>query len=271
MAGFTTDYTVFYRWQWFSRARWQGTFRERKRHSSSAFVELIKERGSADKPALDCSCGLGLKTIVMKEAGLNVHGSDGCALAIEHARQLAAEEGHSDITFFRSTWADLPRTAEQRYVAVFNDALSWVYSEEEMAASLKGFHDVLLPGGILTYMGALPGSKTDGRRLLERDWDRMLSETGKYCPGFHCSDDRLSVTEALVIEKGDDYIDRHHLYLIDEEGDRRLEAMTMRHVYKWQWPKMEGFLRAAGFREFTTKEFIAANGRPFPLIVAARD
>ena len=82
-----TDYTVFYRWEWFRRVQWRGTFRRKKRHSSGAFVELVRERGLRDEPVLDCSCGLGLKTIVMKEAGVSVFGFWGQGL--EHwYRQL---------------------------------------------------------------------------------------------------------------------------------------------------------------------------------------
>ena len=47
--------------------------------------------------------------------------------------------------------------------------------------------------------------------------------------------------------------------------------MTMRHVFKWNWRRMEEHLRGAGFREFTTREFIAENGRPFPVVVAERE
>jgi SAM-dependent methyltransferase len=271
MDDLSTDYTVFYRWQWFSRERWQGIFRERKRHSSGGFVELVRERGLAGEKVLDCSCGLGLKTIVIREAGLDVEGSDGCRFAVEHARQLAAEEGHGDLRFFQATWAGLPQATDRRYAAVFNDALSWVYSEQEMAASLRGLHDVLRPGGLLAYMGAPPGSAEHTPDLLEQQWQKMLAECGRYHLGFRHTDGTTTATELLVQEKGPDCVDRHHLYLVEERGkEPRLEAMTMRHVVKWHWPKMEPFLREAGFCEFATHDFVAANGRPFPLVVASR-
>jgi hypothetical protein len=61
------------------------------------------------------------------------------------------------MTYFVSSWAELPMRTEEHYAAIFNDALSWVHSDEEIADSLKGLHDCLRPGGILTYAGALPG------------------------------------------------------------------------------------------------------------------
>ena len=148
----THDFTPHYRWEWHLREQWRGSFRERKRHSSGAFVELVRERGLLEQPVLDCSCGMGLKTIVMREAGLTVHGSDIRAEAVRLAHLLAKEEGHADIRYFAASWAELPQVSGVRYAAIFNDALSWVCSEDEMAANLKGLHDCLLPGGVLTYM-----------------------------------------------------------------------------------------------------------------------
>lgn len=72
----------------------------------------------AGQPVLDCSCGLGLKTIVMREAGLNVHGSDGCAEAVRLAREFAEEEGHPEIPYSVSWWAELPHNIETRYGAL---------------------------------------------------------------------------------------------------------------------------------------------------------
>ena len=102
----TCDYTPHYRWEWHLREQWRGSFRERKRHSSGAFMELVRESGMLAQAVLDSSCGLGLKTIVMREAGLEVHGADGCAEAIRLARLFAEEEGHSDIPYFVASWAE---------------------------------------------------------------------------------------------------------------------------------------------------------------------
>jgi len=272
MAELSLDYTPHYRWEWFRRAQWQGTFRERKRASCGGFAELVRERGLADEPVLDCSCGLGLKTIVLREAGLRVEGSDKCALAVEHARLLAAEEGHPGLHFFVSTWEDLPAATGVRYAAVFNDALSWVDSGEEMAASVRGLHDVLRPGGLLVYQGAQPGSHGDRAALLDAQWQAMLAEHGRCGLGFRASDGARTVQEILVHERGPHYVDRHHLYLIEEPGQEpRLEATTMRHGCKWDWCLIEPHLRAAGFTGFGVKSSTAADGRVRQFVVAERE
>jgi len=264
------DYTAHYRWEWFCRKEWRGSFRERKRHSSGAFIELIGERGMRDELVLDCSCGLGLKTIVMREAGLNVQGSDQCELAVEYARLLTQEEGHCDITFFVSAWAELPLRTGARYAAVFNDALSWVYSDEEMAGSLKGIHDCLRPGGILAYMGALPGADTDQEQFREQEWERK-TVNGRHWLGARAAKGGTSVQEVVFMEKGSDFTDEHHLYVVDEGGTKRLESWCLRCSLKWSWPRIRPFLEEAGFSSFGAKGFVAANGKPFHLVVAGRD
>jgi len=264
------DYTPHYRWEWFIRDQWRHSFRERKRRSSGAFVELVRERGLLDQAVLDCSCGLGLKTIVMREAGLRVHGSDICPEAIRLARLFAEEEGHSDISYFVSSWAELPQTSTARYVAVFNDVLSWVHSEEEMDASLRGLHDCLLPGGFLAYAGALPDTLEDREKLLEQEWKKR-TVNGRHWSGISGESDRISVQEVVFAEKGDDYIGEHHVYVVRDESGRRVENWCLRCSLKWGWATIEPFLRKAGFQSFETKKFTAANGKPFDLVVATRD
>lgn len=270
MISCTHDYTAHYRWEYFRRQQWRHTFREWKRHSAGAFAELVRERGLTEQPVLDCSCGLGLKTIILREAGLLVSGSDRCAEAISLAHQFAAEEGNADLPLFISTWAELPRSTEARYAAIFNDALSWIDTEAEMAASLKGLHDALLPGGILTWMGALPGSHDDQRQLLEQEWSQRTAN-GRHGLGLSAVDGETSVQEVVFLEQGADYIDEHHLYLVHDRNGQRLESWCQRCPVKWSWPKIQPLLETAGFSSFGTQEFTAANGKLFHLVVASRD
>lgn len=270
MARCSSDYSAHYRWKWFNREHWRRSFREQKRRSSGAFIELMRERGMENQPVLDCSCGLGLKTIVMREAGLAVSGADACPEAVRLARRFAEEEGHEDIPYFVSSWADLPRNAEIRYAAIFNDALSWVYEDKEMAASLRGLHDSLLPGGILAYMGALPGTQDDRQQLLDQEWEKRTA-SGRHRPGIAAVDGRTSVQEVLFLEKGTDYIEEHHLYAVREGDEQRIETCCVRVALKWDWATIQPLLEEVGFISFTPKEFVAASDEPFPLVVAVRD
>ena len=116
----------------------------------------------------------------------------------------------------------------------------------------------------------MPGTDTDQAEILERDWRNLTGASGKYALGWEHERDGVHVTETIVHERARDHIDSHFLYLINEHGETRLEAMTMRRSFLWSWPKMERFLSEAGFGAFEVKEFAAANGKHSHLILSFR-
>jgi SAM-dependent methyltransferase len=247
-----SDWERLYRWEWFRRATWRGDFRARKVQSPQAVKCLLA--GRTAPTVLDCSCGLGLKTIVLRELGLGVCGSDQCAFAVEKAQELARLEGHPEIEFFTSAWAELPKRTDRRFDAVFNDALSWVPTREDFEAALGGSIGVLKPGGFLVFFGA----EADGRsgtehraRLLHREWTRRP----RFSVEWDHTDAGTRCTSLLVREKGDSFIDEHHLFLIEECGMRRLESATIRQPILWDWPILVDLVRHAGFAHLETRHF----------------
>ncbi len=85
------SWDTLYRWNWFERSRWLGSFRAVKHNSPRALQRILADR--IDPAVLDCSCGFGLKTIVMKELGMRVYGSDASSFAVAKARELADTQG----------------------------------------------------------------------------------------------------------------------------------------------------------------------------------
>lgn len=226
------SWETFYRWEWFHREDWLPGFRERKRHSPAAFKQTMDGLGGSF--VLDSSCGLGLKTLVLRDLGLRVSGSDECGFAVQKARELA-KAARQEIVFFGSPWAELPERTSHRFDGVFNDALSWIVTRGEFEAALRGLCGVLRPGGVLVFMGAPQNSPCDAeseRLLLEREWQRRprLSIEWQYARGS------VSCTSILAREKGESYVDEHHLYLIEEGGVRRLETATRGPNSKVQIP-----------------------------------
>ena len=259
---------TIYRWQWFQRAQWAPTFREWKRHSPAAFAEILASRGG--RTALDCSCGLGLKTIVMKEAGLDACGSDGCSYAVERARELAAAGG-LQIDYFVSRWEDLPERTDRRFDAVFNDALSWTVTRDGFEASLRGFHGVLAEGGVLAFFGAEEGPPSDDesrRRVFEGFW---AAEPQFEVEWSHESDG-LRCTALKFREKGDMFVDSHHIFLVDDGGALRLETATVREPCYWHWDVLEEMFCEAGFSTLETLTFerAGAGGRAFTMNLATK-
>jgi len=261
-----------HRWEWFRREDWRPTFRDWKRGESggscACFAETVGDLGGG--PVLDCSCGFGLKTIVMKEMGLDVTGSDACAFAVEKARELAGIEGHS-IDYFLSTWADLPRQTEQRFVAIFNDALSWTATREEFEASLRGFLGALRPGGVLVFMGAPEGSPSspESRRKLLLD---TFEREPKFRVEWSHTEGDVTCTALIVRELGDGFLDEHHLYMIDDACATRLEVATIRQPVTWDWPLLVALFDAAGFSKVETRTFArkANDGGDIALNIATK-
>lgn len=201
---------------------------------------------------------------------MNVVGSDGCAFAGEKARELARLEGH-DIEFFTSRWADLRSRTGRRFDGIFNDALSWTRTREEFEASLRGFLAALKPRGIFVFMGATKGSASDParrRKLLRELWQqrpKFSIEWTREHGGTRC-------TSVLVRERGDTFVDEHHVYLIEQKGESRIETASIRQPVTWHWDVLDEMFREAGFASLDTHTFagMASDGSDLALNVATK-
>jgi SAM-dependent methyltransferase len=267
------DWETLYRWEWFRREAWRPTFRHEKRGKFGGSCACVKEIADGFGPGarvLDASCGFGLKTIVLKEMGVKVVGSDGCAFAVEKAKELARLE-QLDIPYFVSTWAKLPEGTTGRFDMIFNDALSWTETRGEFEASLAGLLGALKPGGVLVFMGAEEGGTDDpaARR-------RLLLDTYHREPPFRIEwsreDGPTRSTAFAVRQLGDTHFDEHHLYLVEEKPSARLEVATLRQPVSWDWPVLREMFAGAGFVSLHTRAFPgkAAGGRAIKLNVAVK-
>ena len=66
---------------------------------------------------------------------------------------------------------------------------------------------------------------------------------------------------------GDDYIDWHLLYLIDERDIPRLEHLTIRESMRWNWDSLSEIVHGSGFSGLSTytSEAWSPGGRPTAL------
>jgi hypothetical protein len=217
----TEPWDVLHRWEWFRRSQWLSSFRERKRPITEAVAALLRERGCADGTLLDCSCGLGLHTIPLHELGLRV----------------------------QATWQQLAADTTERFDAIFCDALSWVRTQSDFEAALDGFRSALRPGGVVLFLGAPEGVSVDqGRRLLlER-----FKTSARHSLEWHHSEAGVTCTKLSCAELGEDFLDRHHLFLIEEADARRLDAVIIRESVQWSWDRLVDLFTKAGFRDLHT-------------------
>lgn len=263
-----TDWNMIHRWEWFRRADWRPDFRGRIKGegggSCRAFCDLAKLTGV--DVALDCSCGLGKKTIIMNEMGLNVLGSDHSEEAITHARELADLEG-VNLNFFPSAWDDLPHNVPHHFGAVFNDALAWAPTWDDLGSALVGIFHILQPGGFLMFMGASENAPDNSvRQAQETEWREQPRE---YVEWFSREGSTLC---ANLVQKtrADDYIDDRHLYVVSENGKPRLESTTLRRPAYWTYQHFVELTRTAGFCHLETRTYerYGHDGGPIRLNVA---
>ncbi len=248
-----TNWDMIHHWEWFRRAAWQPTFRADQLGTGGgsvrAFVELAKTI-DADV-ALDCSCGLGRKTICMAESDLNVLGSDRSPVAVHHARELARQED-CPVSYFESSWAELPRHVPHDVDAIFCDALSWEPQWGGLSAAMVGLFHSLKPGGFLLFLGA--GEDSDdaaGPRLVAEEWDEGEQERIEW---FH----REGATVCIKLkqkQRGTDYIDDRLLFAVHDDGQNRLETTTLRRPCYWGWSHWQELTRMAGFCHLETRTY----------------
>jgi SAM-dependent methyltransferase len=242
------EWEAVHRWHWFHRPLWQAEFRCGKAPIAEAVRALLAARGLDGGPLLDCACGLGLQAIAFREAGLAVAGADRSAFAVERARELAAAEGH-DLRFFASLWHELPERTGERYAAVFCDALPWIPSRRELLRALRGLRQVLLPGGVLLFLGAPANLSGAHYRRAVRDWWRSQPRVRL---DWRHREGETTCTGLTVSELGPDFIDWHLLFLVEDRAGARLEHVTLRESKRWHWRRLAELCAAAGFAPLET-------------------
>ncbi|MGA2222473.1 MAG: methyltransferase domain-containing protein [Verrucomicrobiia bacterium] len=116
---------------------------------------------------LDCSCGIGVLTIALKQQGFSVWGSDLSPGMIARARERSAEKG-IEIPYLISAWKDLPTVFPNKFDLAFclGNSIGHCSSREEMLASFQGIHTVLNRNGTLI--------------LDSRNWETICCERKRF-------------------------------------------------------------------------------------------
>ena len=259
------DWETFWRWERFRRACDPVDFRRWKRDSAQALRGLYADR--PDALLLDATAGLGDHTVNLAEEGFRVEACDVSPLARESTRESLRDAG-LDVLVHDVAWEALGDRFPGRYDVIFHDALHWIYEPDALDAALRGLYRALRPGGELVffYADARDPAPDAGARVLAWDWSHM--ERAEL--GWDLQRGETSVTLTRVNERGHDYIDQHHLFVIREGGRARLESLTMRRVYRWDWHGITPRLAAAGFVDARSEHFRNVKGHTFSMNLCRR-
>jgi hypothetical protein len=254
---------MHWRWEIFRRSCDPLDVRKWKRDSSAALWSLLGKPGAR---LLDSTCGLGDHAINLRDVGFDVEACDASAFVLEEAAKSIRNAG-LEVPVFVSRWQDLGKR-QARYDVVFNDVIHWIYDPGELAEAAAGLRDALVPGGSLVFFFA-DGREAEphaGRKILEWDWEKM----GRTELAWEHEKDGTRVSLALMNERGDDFIDQHHFYVIREKEKTRLESFTMRRVYRWDFHALSRALEDAGFGDITSHAFQNVKGHGYALNLARR-
>ena len=247
---------VIWKWNAFTKDAWRGEFRQWKEGTRRALGELLSELSA--KSVLDCTCGPGWKTIILSELGYDAEGSDGSAVAVKLAQELAQDEG-LDIRFFRSRWEKLVENCGRKYDCVFNDAYAWTTTRQSLNASACGIYSVLKRGGVFVFQGAHQWSRDEDReRLIQRDFDFE----GQFEALPVHEKDGVKLVTMITREKRPDGVMGNRIHIIDDHGRVRIEVASILDQFKWTWTDYTETLKAAGFsRVYSVKK---KGTLPFP-------
>ena len=252
------DWDTYWRFELFRRRADPLDFRRWKRDSQRALRAL---HPGADVRLLDSTAGLGDHTVNLAEVGFRVEACDRSEVALEATRAAVAEAG-LDVPVFGADWAALDRP--DRYDLIFNDALHWIYAPDALRAALAGFLEALTPGGALVFFFADQAKPREGHGLeqLADDWDGVAAARLAW---DHTIGDR-TVTATLLADRGHDYVDERHVY-VSRVGSAppTVDALTVRHVYRWDWHALSPLLADVGYVDLCTDHFENVKGRWFAM------
>ena len=255
---------AIWKWRWFTKEQWQGEFRKHREGPRRALASLLGKLGV--KSVLDCSCGFGLKTILLAEMGYDVEGSDGCAFAVRRASELAREEG-LDIRFFRSRWEKLGETCGRKYDCVYNDAFAWITRRSALSASARGICAALKRGGKFIFQGAHQWSRDDDReRIIEECFERE----GQFEALPLHEKNGIRLATIVTREKRADGVLGNRIHVIDDHGAVRVEIASVLDACIWTWADYTETLRGAGFGRLYSVKEKGTGPEPYILNVAEK-
>lgn len=238
------SWNTVWKWWWFIKDTWiDNAWEDNKIALKPLFPLLSKWKV---KSILDCSCGLGLKTILFANKGYNVEGSDASANAIKYAPELSKEKS-VDIKFFKSRYSELNKKCKREYDCVWCDNFDELRSQRLLTVSAKGICSVLKKGGRFVFCGALPEwSKEDLRNIIEKEWQKR--KKFHFNPIFER--DNFKVINIEIAEKTPEGILENQIFLIEKDDNMRAEiASIMNPRIKWTFSNYVHILEGVGFAE----------------------
>jgi len=246
-----TSWDTIWKWAWFNKDHWKKrSFRE-NRLALKPLLPVLKKL--SPRSILDCSCGLGIKTILLRKEGYRLEGSDSSTVAIKYAPRLSREEGFS-IKYLISSYHNLPDNCHRSYDCVYTDSFDWIDNRAYLSRAARGIYSVLRPGGFFIFDGAPKyWTKRHLQRLINRDWNSRLPVVSD--PPIKKGN--LQMIRLEISDKTVEGIQETYLYITIKKRLINIEFASMKNTIKWTWKDYSEALIPAGFR--SVKSVCSAN------------
>jgi len=250
------SWNTLWEWLWFTRESWESKYWKELRTAVKPLLSLLHKLKV--KSILDCSCGLGYKTILLAKAGYEVEGSDGSKIAIKYAPLLAKENGLK-IRFFTASYDELSKKCKRKYDCVYSDNIDEISTRKGLMTAAKNAYTILNEGGKLLFCSVNPKlGKKDLKKELEKEWKKR-KHINIERPPYKKGD--VKVTHIEVNEKAQEGILENNIFLIEKRGRFQVEiAPIMNPRIKWTYWDYYKILKRVGFSKvhYTKEKFIVA-------------
>jgi ubiquinone/menaquinone biosynthesis C-methylase UbiE len=210
-----------------------------------AFYERrIRANGGS---ALDEACGTGRHLFPLLARGLDVHGADISADALQLARREAEEQKvHVTLYHQRMEACDLPHRYGTIYVA--NGTFHIIIDRQEALSTLERFRDQLTPGGQVLLELSIPPEVTQGPTCHDAEhpirWDPVPRRGAEGEIVTTLWSESVDLFEQTLLSK------RRYDLCVDGECVRsEVHAHVMRWYFHHEFVMM---LERAGFDDITT-------------------
>lgn len=190
---------------------------------------------------LDASCGAGAQAIPLAKLGFDVVAADPSAGMLRKAVEIAQSHGVRDkIRFVQIDFLNVLTKVEGTFDAIISkgNAIPHLLLDEEIAATLQNFHQLLRPGGTLV--------------IGMRDFGAFMENRPRFIPGFihTLEDDSEFITfDTWEWEDGPPVIATQNLFIVKGKGED-YEAVKRHVTYRpLSTDEMKVALLEAGFEE----------------------
>jgi hypothetical protein len=253
------------------REHWFPGYMQTNKPQMQVIAHEVAEQGFGSGVVLDTSCGLGLRTMKLRQLGLRLHGADRAPQVIEWACKLAEEARFLDVQYFAAEWRELADHTSRRYPVVFNDTLPLAQGAQAgLVSDLRGIRRVMTNPGLLVYEGApynlpCPGQTWDEKRR-ER-WGELVG--GRSTRRLSHRVGTCSVSETRSYELAAKSILHHFAYVARGPSPQPMaERTTLCESFDWDLDRAVEALVAAGMEPYRCLEISVSEDRRLPLLFA---